>query len=398
MTICFRDSAILSVFALLATFPTTAAASETVLYSFPTTPNAYLYGSLLQDRGTLYGTSFQLGGEGDVYSLTDKQGKWRFKSLYDFGEPPDGTNPDAGLVAGSSSEFYSVTAHGGTSNAGTVFSLVRQGKKWVETILHSFTSQSDGEIPSAPLLLDHANGNLYGTNEAGGGFNCGVAFQLTPSGGGWSYSTIYAFKGVAGSDGCSSITPLEEGPNPGTLIGSTYRGGANDKGTLFELVNSNGTWSESVLYSFTGAADGAVPSDLVRAKDGTIYGVAQNGGDSNAGVVFQLTLRKGGWQFKVLHSFDFADGYIPYGITLDETSGALYGTTQQAGAFGYGTVFKLAPNGRTWVETDLHDFENGKDGAYPTVRPIVDSDTGILYGTTVQGGKSGSGVVYSIAP
>jgi uncharacterized repeat protein (TIGR03803 family) len=221
---------------------------------------------------------------------------------------------------------------------------------------------------------------------------------LTPSGGGWAYSTIYAFKGVAGNDGCSSITPLEEGSSPGTLIGSTYRGGANDKGTLFELVNSHGTWSESVLYTFAGTTDGAVPSDLVRAKNGTIYGVAQNGGDFNAGVVFELTLHKGAWRFQVVHSFDFDDGYIPYGITINDISGTLYGITQQGGAFGYGTVFQLVPNGRDWIETDLHDFENEKDGAYPTARPTLDNNTGILYGTTVQGGKNASGVVYSVTP
>ncbi len=195
---------------------------------------------------------------------------------------------------------------------------------------------------------------------------------------------------------CSSVAPLQEGLTPGTLIGATWDGGSNGKGTLFELVNSQGTWSEKVIYTFAGTTDGALPIDLVRSKNGTIYGVAPNAGYYGGGVVFELKLHKGNWQFKVLHSFDLNDGYVPYGITRDDKTGALYGTTQQGGAFGYGTVFKLVPNGNDWVETVLHDFENGKDGAYPTARPTFDSDTGILYGSTVQGGKNGSGTVYAI--
>ena len=115
--------------------------------------------------------------------------------------------------------------------------------------------------------------------------------------------------------------------------------------------------------------------------------------------MFQLSRPVRKWQYDVIYNFACGnDGVSPVGIHLDNVTDTLYGTTSLGGAHGVGTLFKLVSSGGKWTETVLHDFGRGPDGAYPESRPIVDQQTGLLYGTTYRGGNQDGGTVYSVTP
>src|SRR5262249_22166687 len=125
----------------------------------------------------------------------------------------------------------------------------------------------------------------------------------------------------------------------GNLYGTTRSGGVAGYGTVFRLTPQG---QETVLYNFTGGADGARPShsSLVRDSAGNLYGTTGEGGASNFGVVFKLASNG---QETVLHTFSGRDGKIPYGTLILDKSGNVYGTTYAGGAHGGGVVFKIAP-------------------------------------------------------
>jgi uncharacterized repeat protein (TIGR03803 family) len=176
----------------------------------------------------------------------------------------------------------------------------------------------------------------------------------------------------------------------GNLYGTTQQGGASGLGTVFKLDTNN---NETVLYSFSGSPDGSGPTGgLVRDSAGNLYGTTEFGGDSSSsGVVFKLD---GNNNETVLYTFTGgADGRSPFAGLIRDSTGNLYGTTQQGGASGFGTVFKLAPNKHLTV---LHPFKGGStDGAFPSAGLIRDS-AGNLYGTTEYGGKFDGGTVFKV--
>jgi len=368
------------------------AATEKVLYSFEA--GADLIGRLDQDsKGVLYGAAQGLDGYGAIFRLRQKNGVWHYTTLFDFNNT-DGAYPYAGpLMDRSTGVLYGTTVDGGDSGNGTVFSVAPAVRRWSENVLHGF-SGSDGAYPYAGLLRDKATGNLYGTTSRGGRYGCGTAFELIESNGKWTFSTIYSFRG--GSDACSPVLQLKPGAKPGTLIGGAGSGGY---GQLFQLKEAHGVWSDSIVYSFTGG-DGRFPTDLDATSEGTIYGVTQAGGQYGYGVVFKLapTLKKYG--YSVIYNFrGGSDGANGIGINVDGATGNLYGTTDLGGTAGGGTLFGLVPNGNTWTETVLHSFTGGaNDGDVPASRPILDRTTGALYGTTQYGGANGGGTVYMVQP
>jgi len=231
-------------------------------------------------------------------------------------------------------------------------------------------------------LVQDASGNFYGTTCCdGSGF--GTVFKLDPSG---TVHVLYTFTG--GADGGTPMAALVW-DSAGNLYGTTVAGGASGQGTVFKL-DSSGT--ETVLYSFTGGADGSAPaSRLARASAGNLYGTTERGGACNFGTVFKVDASGA---YSLLHSFTgVPDGNSPLaGVVLD-AAGNLYGTTSTGGVtggecstYGCGTVFKVdAAN----TETVLHSFAGGAtDGAFPNAGLILDA-SGNLYGTTTEGGPSG---------
>ena len=299
--------------------------------------------------------------------------------------------------------------------AGTVFKLTpSSGGGWTESVLYSFCAQSncaDGQNPVAGLIFDAA-GNLYGTT-SGGGVNssscynvyCGVVFELTPtSGGGWSESVLHSFTG--GADGGIPLAGLVFDGH-GNLYGTTWEGNYYTNfcyagcGVVFELTPGSNGWTESVLHSFQDKWDGSSSwaAPLIFDNAGNLYGEAWNGGKYGYGNAFKLTPNGDGtWTEDVLHQFQGGkDGAEPQGGLIFDAAGQLYGVTRNYWS-GSGIVFDLTPNSDgTWTKHTLHQFTGGKDGANPFAG-LTSDQAGDLYGTAIYGGAYGYGVVFKLTP
>ena len=343
----------------------------------------------------------------------------KFKTLYTFTGDNDGSAPVAGLIFDQAGNLYGTTAAGGSgtgcnsNNCGTVFKLTPNGDgSWTKSVIHSFNNDGvDGQGPNTDLTFDQA-GNLYGTTPVGGKSSCpggvvgcGIIFQLTPnSDGSWTENVIHSFSGTDGQ--------LPAGPlildQAGGFYGTTAYGGRNNCndigcGTVFRLTpNGDGTWRENILHSFRGA-DGSNPGgSLVLDGAGNLQGTTSNGGADticpDCGTVFQLTPKQdGSWKETVLHSFHRYDGVNPFAGVISDTAGNLYGTTPTGGPNGYGTVFKLRPNAKGGPIITVLNRFNGSNGLEPEAGLVFDL-AGNLYGTTFRGGNDNFGTVFSLKP
>jgi uncharacterized repeat protein (TIGR03803 family) len=313
-----------------------------------------------------------------------------YKKLYNFTGNTDGSIPATSLTFDSAGNAYGTTASGGASNFGTVFQLSASGQ---ETVIYSFTGYADGLDPHGGVTIDSA-GNLYGTTVAGGfggmcaGDGCGVIFELTPSGNGWTETTLYSFKGLNDGFGPGGGLVFD---SAGNLYGTTPDGGAHSNGVVFELSPGAHRWHYKVIHTFTGGKDGAVGSlgNLLLDAAGNLYGATELGGSNGWGAVYELSpSARGPWKTTVLYDFKgMPDAANPYGGLIFDKAGSLYGTTYFGGTAGMGTVFQLTlgPNGK-WQENVLYSFQGGTDGSFPTSTPAL-SAAGNVYGTTSTGGR-----------
>ena len=345
-----------------------------------------------------------------VVVLVLAPGTWaqsRYKTLHRFKDGPDGADPWGGLIFDQAGNLYGIDfGNGGQGLFGNVFKLRPNADgSWTEERLHNFTGGKDGADPGAGVIFDAA-GNLYGTTVNGGDhwLSIGVVFELTPNAnGGWTETVLHTFKG--GDQGHPWAALIFD--QAGNLYGTTIGGGSN--GMVFKLKpNPDGGWTESVLHSFSGGADGAAPyGGVIIDQAGNLYGTTVGGGAHGAfgGVVFKLTPQPdGSWTESVLYNFtDGADGGAPFGGLIFDQSGNLYGTTAVGGNLsqcsgGCGVVFELTPNGNGgWKEQVLHAFA-GSDGGSPEAALTFDG-AGNLYGTTDRGGAStcGCGTVFRLS-
>ncbi len=262
-----------------------------------------------------------------------------------------------------------------------------------ETVLYNFTGGSDGANPQSSLTFDGA-GNLYGTTYSGGLFAYGTVFELSPNGiGGWNETVLYSFTG--GADGGSPSYANVIFDSVGNLYGTAYSGGANGYGVVFELSPVGASWTETVLYSFANTPDGANPvNGLIMDPAGNLYGKTLYGGQGD-GIVFELSPSAGGWTEQVIYAA--AAEATHAGLTMD-AAGNIFGTT-------YSTVFELSPNGNGgWNPTVIHTFAGFPiDGIDAEGTPVLDQ-AGNLYGTTYAGGAfhdhywPALGTVYKLSP
>jgi len=341
-----------------------AGGGEKVLYSFTGGADGLgPAGRMLRDgNGYLIGAAAGGGNEGGNCGGVNGCGTvWvlsptgKLRVIYTFTGGADGAGPGGGLIRGANGVFYGTTTQGGSTTGpceaqsesqfgcGVVFQVNRDG---AYTVLHTFTGGSDGQLPVAALTPD-ASGSLYGTTLYGGASTstactsfqpsgCGVVFKIDPSG---NYSLVHTFNGTP-----DAAWPLENSVTldaAGNLYGSTSGGGASQWGAVYKIT---ATGSESVLYSFTGGTDGAIPrSGLIRDGKGNLFGTTSSGPISSTsqctsatcGVLFKLA--PSGTE-TVLHRF--AGRSLPVGdLLLDQ--GFLYGTTLGGGTDNAGLVFKV---------------------------------------------------------
>ncbi len=370
-----------------------------------------LYSSLTFDAaGNAYGTTVSGGrfNAGIVYELSPAgAGQWKEKILYSFkGGTKDGSGSHATPVFDGAGNLYGTTVNGGlkgkscAAGCGIVFKLTPSTKgPWTETILHQFTGGADGGTSFAGVIIDSA-GNLYGATIGGGSKGQGTVYELSPSGSAWQETVLHNFTGKP--DGATPYAPLVFDA-VGNLYGTTYAGGASNQGTVYQLTQTAGTWTEQVLCSFKGGSDGNDPFGPVTLDQaGNVYGTTQQGGTASVGTAFELDAANG-WSKTILHQFlglSAGDGANPNSLVFDQ-SGNLFGTSVGGGKFNPGTIFELSPqSGGGWTETVLYSFTGGNDGAYPSAGPTIDA-AGHLFGTTLWGGPAGDtvgGVAFEFIP
>ena len=378
------------------------APSETVLFSFGSAPSAAApYAGVVSDSaGNLYGTTSQGGAAnaGVAYKL-DAAGQETV--LYSFTGGADGDCPYAGVIRDAAGNLYGTTYAGGTSGAGVVYKLDAAGQ---ETVLYSFTGFVDGGYPRGGVIRD-SSGNLYGTTYGGGagkcnyevvpaylGQRCGVVFKLDPSG---QETVLYTFRG--GGDGFGPAAGVIR-DSAGNLYGTTANGGLFNPGVcpdsgcgvVFKLDTSGNL---TVLHRFAGGIDGSNPrAGVIRYSAGNLYGTTQNGGESGNGAVYKLDAAG---NETVLYSFTGgADGSKPWAGVVRDSAGNLYGTTYYGGTADWGVVYKLDAAGQ---ETVLMEFTGGAGGGGPWAGVIRDP-AGNLYGTAGSGGTAATGVVFKLTP
>lgn len=275
------------------------------------------------------------------------------------------------------------------------------GATATEQVIYRFNGTTDGASPSSSLIADGV-GNLYGTTLSGGNPEycstysvpgCGVVFELSFSNGQWQEQVLFSFNGPDGNRPIGNLIF----DSAGNLYGTTEWGGVSDCvsvgcGTVFELSPAgNGTWSESVLYSF-GGNDGAYPSGLIMDTAGNLYGsVSSGGGAGNAGLVYELSppqRRGGAWTEKTLYTF-LPTGTVPNGPLVFDNQGNLYGTRSQdySCVEDCGGVFELKPSSGNWEETEIYHFQGGGNGGEPVGGVIIDGQ-GNIFGAGAEGGNN----------
>jgi uncharacterized repeat protein (TIGR03803 family) len=369
-------------------------------------------GVIFDSAGNLYGTSQLGGsftnchlGCGTVVELSPtSSGGWNTTILYSFTGGTDGRFPGTGLIFDAAGNLYGTTQYGGTAGYGVVFKLApNSGGGWTESVLHNFSGGRDGAYPNG-LIFD-ASGNLYGATSEGGNLNdcerrgCGVVFELTRNSSGWKESVLHAFTG--GNDGAVPGVPILDAT--GNLYGTTGGGGTSGRGTIFKLRHTSTGWQETVLYDFNAFPDGELPeAPLTMDAAGNLYGSTQSGGSDTSGMTFELSHAAGGvWTETVLYSFTGGkDGAVPSSVIFDG-KGNLYGATafgQPTGCQniqGCGAVFKLSrASGGGWKVSAIYPLPSGWNASSGVVR----DGAGKIYGTGNGPIETYYGGVYQVTP
>ncbi len=282
----------------LETVPKSAVAfwNETVLYDFSGSDGASPQGDLTFDQsGNIYGTTIAGGtgncnytfGCGTVYELTPSGGGWTETVLYSPQNKGAAYGLYGGVVFDKSGNLYGVFNAGGPYGYGGVYQLSPSGSGWTEKTLYGFTGSSDGDGPVGGLIMD-SSGNLYGTTGSGGTGGNGTVFELSPQGGTWNFRTLYSFsEGLFG--GPQDKLAMDAA---GNLYGTTQHDGIYGLGSVFKLTPSGGGWTYSSLHDFTGGSDGEFSySSVVFDTSGNLYGTAMGGRGCNGGcgVVWEIT-------------------------------------------------------------------------------------------------------------
>jgi uncharacterized repeat protein (TIGR03803 family) len=286
-----------------------------------------------------------------------------FSVLYTFHGTSDGNVPVGGLTQASDGKFYGATYKGGASSEGTAYNVDTSGNY---TPLHTFTGGADGGYPRGGMV-EGLDGNFYGATETGGANNKGTIYQLTPAG---ILTTLYSF--IGSPDGYYPQGNLTQATD-GNFYGTASQGGSHSSGTFFRMTPAG---ELTLLYTFTGGADGDIPAgSLVQGADGSFYGEASYGGAPQAGTLFKID---SAGNFTLLHTFtNGGDGGEPSGGLAQGADGSFYGGAN-------GTLFKVDSAGNfTTLFTSL-------GGAEPSLlNGLLLAGDGNFYGTSTYGGVSG---------
>ena len=267
-------------------------------------------------------------------------------------------------------------------------------------VIYSF-EEDEGEYADTDLETDSA-GNIYGTTVLGGDFGSGTVFQLSHTGNSWVHTVLYSFTGGAdGGEPYKGVTLDGEG----NLYGTAVTGGSGicegGCGVAYKLTNSGGTWTQTVIHAFTGEDDGSGPGARVTVDGaGNVYGMAPTGGAYGLGTIYKIRQgQNGAWVLKVIHAFTGgADGATGSAGRMILRHGDLYGAATTGGTYGSGVVFELTPTQvGEWDFRTIYSFRGQPDGSFPYGALLLDA-SGNIYGTTYYGGANNIGAVYQLTP
>ena len=338
----------------------------TLLHSFTSTEGTEISPLTFGQDGKLYGTTTYgpSNGPGTAFSLSTNGAG--FKTIHTF---PAGTNPTGRLTLAAHGAFYGETSKSG---AAAIYKMTTAGS--VST-MHALSIDGEGSSPVSLTL--GSDGKMYGAAENWGPHNRGTVFTIAGDG---TFSVLNSFD-FTGPDGYDPFGSLVQA-NDGNFYGTTWAGGAHDKGTVYRLSQAGVI---TTIHSFDGT-DGVRPgAGLTIAADGFLYGTTIGGGTvGDFGTIFKIST---GGAFTSLHSFNGVDGSEPATEMVQARDGNFYGSTA-----GDGTLFKATPQG---VVTRLHLF--GNVNYYPGPTLSLGSD-GIIYGAYSPGDTGTAGVAYKIDP
>ncbi len=359
-----------------------ATSAESVLHSFSGGGNDQA--GVVAVGNMIYSASAEGGSAGGGEILKTDPASGTTTSVYQFTKAANGLAPNAPLL-NIGGTLWGTTRYGGAYGFGSVFRL--DPSTGAETVFYSFKGGNDGAYPMAAII--DSGGQLYGTTFHGGASGCGTLFKLDPRS--RTEQVLHAFNG--GSDGCNPYAALLD--VAGVLYGTTYEPEYNiNSGTVFKFDTATGT--ESLVYSFpySSAANNGnaqVPASALIDFGGTLYGTAPFGGGSGGAV---YTIDPVTQTETVLCTFGLGTGAGTPWSSLLRVGTIMYGTTQQGGSHGQGTIYQLNP--RTGAATVLYSFTGGADGGGPT--SALSLVGGVLYGATNFGGAFGAGTVFAFTP
>jgi uncharacterized repeat protein (TIGR03803 family) len=270
-------------------------------------------------------------------------------------------------------------------------------------VIYSFAGDEDGEYIDSDLVADSA-GNLFGTSVQGGTFGTGTVWELSPTTSGWVHTVLYSFTG--GADGGQPYKGVALDAD-GNLYGTTVVGGSGGVcpedgcGVVYKLTHGSSGWTQSVIYNFTGGKDGYEPGGGVTFdRQGNMYGTTPVGGAKGFGTIWELHPQAtGNWQFRLVHTFTGgADGGTgSAGRFLIDKAGNLYNVATVGGAYGSGTAYELSPVAGGKWKFTLLYAFKGQPDAGFPYGGLSMDAKGNLYGTTYYDGANDLGSVYRLS-
>ena len=384
----------------LAVFRMTAQGSVTVLGTLGDGGDLFFDSPLIQaSDGNLYGVTDGGWGDGEYGTIFELTLAGALGTIHSF-RYVDGAAPRGALVQGTDGRLFGTTFRGGTGNlGGTTLSITLAG---AFSVLTSFTSGPEGAYPWGTLARG-VDGSLFGVTAGGGIFGHGTVFRISSTG---VTTTLHDF---TGDEGYPELGPIQDRDGNLYLVTGNSHGLASSAshGRIYRLTPSG---TMSLVYAFTGEADGSDPNPLVEGADGNLYGTTRySQGSFDNGTVFRLTPSG---QLTTLHTFGGADTGSPVGALVQGSDGNFYGTTSGGKPANKGRVFRMTPegvmtvlhtfNGLTLIYGSGSDWPTGSegdpgDGAQP-VGALIQGADGAFYGTTRQGGVHGLGTLFRITP
>ncbi len=351
--------------------------------------------------GDLFGTTAGGGrnggypGDGTVYEVPYADGTYASTptELVNF-NGADGEDPQDSLIINADGDLFGTTQTGGANGEGTVFEIPRTAGSYASTptTLATFNN-TNGETPVAGLFADAA-GDLFGTTYYGGANGDGTVFEIVKTGTGYATTptTLVTFNGANGVSPDCILLP----DAAGDLFGTTVLGGANGDGTVFELAKTGSSYASTptTLVSFNGL-DGTEPiAGLIADAAGDLFGTAYSGGPGGDGTVFEIPYSNGSYASTpiTLVSFNGADGANPHASLIIDAAGDLFGTTSGVSIGLAGTVFEVAKTDGGYAATPTRLA----NVSYP-VGSLIANAVGDLFSTTAVGGASGAGMVFELS-